>query len=577
MLTKCNKHRNALIFSMLALPVLIQTGCLPTPVCESGIYCQGGTAGTTAGQPQVPAVYPLTANPHTSLQQVYAPKEPSPEVRALMNNGAFTVYQHNAYEANGLGVSLETGLPRIEHRELAPGFIEGGAGERKSLAYLWVINDPQITDEESPIRLAGYDKLYRPQAQLTAQSFEAHVRTAQRISDLSTRPFDFALIGGDLIDTPQKNELDWFLTILNGGIVDPDSGIDNDPNPGPGNDYNDPFISDGINFPWYAAMGNHELLYFGWLGLINQDLRNAAVSNRLYTGTPYNKPGWHAYVDGDTADASLIFSPNVFTPADPDRIPLYKNELLQALHDAGGQPAGHGLTQDNINTGKGYYSVYPVDGKPIKMIVLETTDATETNPDLAWLGSMDSNQFGWLQAELVSADLNNELVIMVSHHRLEDFHNQSPVHRNTVKSLLASYNNVVLHLTGHMHGNTKRLQSANGIDGYWELMTASTRDFPQQSRAIELVDEGNGYLSVYITNFDHNSPESSLAHKARQLSAGKAAFGPPNDGDTVAYWAEESQSQNLLLRYKLDSALSNNLAAHTWPGTIETIETLENF
>ena len=40
--------------------------------------------------------YGLTEKPYTSLQQVWVPKEPSPEVRAMMDDGTFTVYQHPA-------------------------------------------------------------------------------------------------------------------------------------------------------------------------------------------------------------------------------------------------------------------------------------------------------------------------------------------------------------------------------------------------------------------------------------------------------------------------------------------------
>ena len=167
--------------------------------------------------------YGLTEKPYTSLQQVWVPNEPSPEVRAMMDDGTFTVYQHPQYAGNGLGARLESGLPWIEHLELAPNFAAQGA-QRSSLAYILVIADPQIIDEESPIRMDGYANVYRPGGQLTPQVFEANIRTARRISDRSSRPFDFAIIAGDLTDTSQKNELDWMITALNGGVIDPDSG-----------------------------------------------------------------------------------------------------------------------------------------------------------------------------------------------------------------------------------------------------------------------------------------------------------------------------------------------------------------
>ena len=521
--------------------------------------------------------YGLTEKPYTSLQQVWVPSEPSPAVRALMDDGIFTVYQHSLYVENGLGASLEGGLPWIEHLELAPDF-PGQGTDRRSLAYVLVMADPQIIDEESPIRMDGYDKVYRPGGQLTPQVFEAHVRTARRISDISSRPFDFAIIAGDLTDTSQQNELDWMITALNGGVIDPDSGIDDDPKPGPGNDYNDPFFSIGIDSPWYAALGNHDVLHVGGFGLINSALREAAQGDHLFTGSTLSSI-WGGYVAGDTPGHEVILDDSIITPADPARLPLNETELLQALHDAPGAPAGHGYSQSDIAANKTYYSVYPVAGKPIKMIVLDSTDATEASLGIAQLGSMDTIQFSWLHEELVSAAGNQELVIVVSHHQLEDFHAQSEVPAQMIKDLLVSSENVILHLTGHGHTDRKTLQTANGEDGFWELMTASTIDFPLQSRVLELVDERNGYLSIYVTNFDHNSDETTLAYKARQLAAGKLAFGTTGfNGDTVAFWAAEVQSQNLLLRVALPGDVSDKLAVIAdWPETIESIQTLSNF
>jgi 3',5'-cyclic AMP phosphodiesterase CpdA len=521
--------------------------------------------------------YGLTEKPYTALQQVWVPKEPAPGVRQLMDDGTFTVYQHSRYLESGLGASLEDGFPWIEHLELARGFPGQGLA-RKSLAYFLVMADPQIIDEESPIRMDGYAKVYRPGGQLTPQVFEAHVRTARRISDSSSRPFDFAIIAGDLTDTSQKNELNWMITALNGGVIDPDSGRDDDPNPGPGNDYNDPFLSIGLNSPWYAALGNHDVLHVGGFGLIDDTLREAAQSDHLFTGSPLSRI-WGGYVAGDTPDHKVILDASIITPADPERLPLNETEFLQALHDAGGSPSGHGFSQSDVSAKKGYYSVYPVPGKPIRMIVLDSTDAAEQSLGIAQLGSMDQTQFSWLHEELVNAAGNQELVIVVSHHRLQDFHDQSEVPAEMIKNLLLSSNNVILHLTGHGHTDSKTLQSSSGEGGYWELMTASTIDFPLQSRVMELVDEGNGYLSIYVTNFDHNSDETTLAFKARQLAAGKLAFGTTDfNGDTVAFWAEEVQSQNLLLRVALPDGVSSNLAVVAdWPETIESIQTLLRF
>jgi len=450
--------------------------------------------------------------------------------------------------------------------------------ERRSLAYILAIADPQIIDEESPIRMDGYPSVYRPHGQLTPQLFEAHVRTAQRISDHSSRPFDFTVIAGDLTDTSQQNELEWMIVALNGGVIDPDSGIDDDPVPGPGNDYNDPFFSRGLDSPWYAALGNHDVLHVGGFGLIDQRLRDAARDDHLFTDSALASI-WGGYVAGDTTDHQVILDESVITPADDARLPLNQTELLQTLYDAGGNPVGHGLSQDDVTANRGYFSVNPLPGKPIRMIVLDTTDEEESSLGRAQQGSMDAVQFSWLHEALVAAAGRRELVIIISHHRLEDFHDQSEVAPQMIRELLAASENVILHLTGHGHRDTKTLNTLNGNSRYWELMTASTIDFPLQSRIVELVDERNGYLSIYITNFDHNSDQATLAHDARQLAAGKLAFGTSGfDGDTVSFWEEDVKSQNLLLRVAIHDEISDNLAAiDDWPETVDSVETLSAF
>ena len=108
-------------------------------------------------------------------------------------------------------------------------------------------------------------------------------------------------------------------------------------------------------------------------------------------------------------------------------------------------------------------------------------------------------------------------------------------------------------------------------------MLASTVDFPMQSRGIEVVDEDNGYLSIYLTNFGHNSPEGSLAHYGRELAGAKRAFTALFTGAVDDFWAEDEVAQNLLLRIKISERLRASLAEHDWPMRIESEETLRYF
>jgi len=521
--------------------------------------------------PQEAVTWSLTDAPYTALQAAWRPLPPSDDVRAAIAADDLVVTDLEGMLAAGLGVALDAGQPWQEHAELAPGFTPGDPDRRRSLLYAWQAADPQLIDEESPIRMEAFTSLYRPQGHLTVQVFEAHVRTAQRLSDLSGRPFDLALFAGDLTDGSQLNEGRWFLDTLAGGIIDPDSGADDDPVAGAGNDFNDPFISDGLSAPWYAVIGNHETQYNGGFGPIDEALLDAAVGGEVVDSDLYA----NGFRDGATPTAEVVSEGT--TPADPDRVPLGLVDWLDLLASAEGQPSGHGLTADDVAAGRGWFSDWPLDGAPIRLIALNTVNPTG-DVGVGSQGWMDEAQHAWLLDELTDADRLGELVIVMSHHRVQDFTGGSPVSGEQVAEALASSPSVVLQVTGHGHQNHASVYPESLADaerGYWQLMLASTIDFPMQSRVLELVDEGNGYLTIYATNLGHNATEDSLAHLGRQLAAAAMSFGGlHSSADVAAWWEEDRLSQNLALRLPLTEAQQLALAAYDWPTRVESEQTL---
>jgi len=529
-----------------------------------------GSSGGDSGLP----VYELTSEAYSTLQRNWEPLTPSAETRQAMADDVFTVYDHQASLEAGLGVREAAGQAWIERDDLAPDFEEGDPAGRRSLAYIWLAADPQIIDEESPIRIEPLEILYRPNGHLSPQVWESHVRTARRVNDLSGRPFDFVLLAGDLTDGAQKNELSWTLDILAGGDIDPDSGLDDDPVVGPGNDYNDPFQSIGLDRPWYAAIGNHDCNYNGGFDRITDELREAATGRELFDFPVFV----NGFCDGATLDAELRTEGP--TPADPERIPLRREEFLAALHEAPGEPAGHGLTEADVATGRGYYSAHPIAGKPVRLVVLDTANSEPVGIADGSEGYCSQAQADWLALELDAATEARELVIVMSHHRPEDFGDATEVTGEQIREMLSAAPNVVLHLVGHGHANVKRMvppAPATDAGGYWQIMGPSPLDFPLQSRVVELVWEGNGFLSIYLTNLDHNAPEDSLAAYARQLAGVKLAFGPARGNEEVdAYWLGQLEAQNLMLRQPLPAALVESLSGHEWPTRIESVDTLQS-
>jgi 3',5'-cyclic AMP phosphodiesterase CpdA len=539
---------------------------------------QASDAEQDATDDDVPE-YALSAAPYTTLQGLWAPSPLSDAAKSAMG-GEIGVTDIARFADYDIGVQFEAGKPWVIHGELAPGFRQGSGGERSSLLYFWEAADPQMIDEESPIRFAGttiapMGSTYRPQSHLIAQVFESQVRSARRISEASGRPFDFAFIAGDMTDGGQENELAWTIDILAGGVIDPDSGVDDDPVPGPGNDFGDPFRSPGIGVPWYPAVGNHETLYMGTFPATDA-VQEAAVGDQVIDFTddlPLLRnidTASNGFRDGSTPYGDVVTGGT--TPLDPKRRILDLGQVLSALQAGGGEPVGHGIDDNNVFEELGYYSFHPIPGKPIRFIVINTL---LRNLPTA-LGGISRTQFEWVEDELKSAQRNGELVIVGSHHRASDFGPVSVVSGGEFKSLLASYDNVVLHVAGHGHHNAKKLVRPSGShdpeQGYWEIMCSSTVDFPMQSRIIELVYEGDGYLSVYVTNMEQNAADGTLARWALDLAVARKFFVNRSYRDK---WEEGLDTMNLLLRFKLTSKITQAIEAEEWPARVESEETLQ--
>jgi 3',5'-cyclic AMP phosphodiesterase CpdA len=549
---------------------LLAVACASESAVQGATETDGGESGETGTEP---AVYALADDVYTTLQRVWAPIVPTADTAAAIADGSFTIVELDRYDAMGLGVRADPGVPWLELVDLAPGFAEGA--DRRSVAYLWLAADPQLADEESPIRFEGTVELFDPHGHLVTQTFEANVRTAERISGLGARPFDFALLAGDLSDGSQRNELDWVFTTLAGGVIDPDSGEDDDPIPGPGNDFNDPFESAGLSAPWYAVPGNHDSLYMGGFGQITAEISEAALGDRVYEFGLFT----NGFRDGSTPNAEVRTGGR--TPADARRELFDMIGFTQALHEAPGEPAGHGLTPADADAGVAYFSLHPIEGRPLRLIALDTVNSVESGLGTGQLGYLDAEQFAWMQAELADASAREELVIVLSHHRAEDIAGISEIDGDVLAGALSAAPGVIVHLVGHGHRNERRLKdpgTATGERGYWELMMASTVDFPMQSRIVEIVDERNGYASIYVTNVGHNSEPDSLAHRGRALAAGARAFPNLLEPITLAeFWAENLDSQNLLLRFELPAGVAAELESHELPTQIESLETLSAF
>ncbi|HEY0134516.1 MAG TPA: hypothetical protein VGB85_10560, partial [Nannocystis sp.] len=297
--------------------------------------------------------------------------------------------------ADGYGeITLEPGepvLPRTMDDTPAPA---PGAAPKLLVRFVHLA-DTQLSDDESPARLASYDEAadgaFRPQEGHLCRMLNAAVRTINRIHVDS--PLDFVLLGGDNTDNAQSNELEWFMSILDGAAqVECDSAVDNDIVPGPDNDPKDPFGPVALDVPWRWVTGNHDLL------------RQGTWPTPAYVGEPIGVTAM-----GGTRDYSLPGSPIVTgtVVADPARAFVTEGEQLARVAAAAD---GHGITPEALALGRAYYT-FDIEGTPLRIFVMSTAAATGSSKGLIRQADIDTI----IEPTLQAAAADDKFVILTSH------------------------------------------------------------------------------------------------------------------------------------------------------------------
>lgn len=421
---------------------------------------------------------------------------------------------------------------------------KGRAGRRKGLLAFVQLSDVHMIDAQSPIRFEGEDATYsssawRPQEIMCGHVADAMVREINAIGTgpVTGKPLALAIQTGDNSDTTQYNEIRWNIDVLDGGTLTVDSGdptrfegvMDQDPDfydpyfwhpdgtpagqeddkprtdfgfptiPGLLDAVRQPFEAEGLDMPWYAAMGNHDGLVQGNFAITDFYREKALGSVKRTT-------------KGDRT-----------VTADPDRRLLERVEWIQEHFTTTGLPEGHGFTAENVAKNTAYYTF---DKGVVRFVVLDTVARFGDN------GAMDDAQLRWLLKVLDQS--KRKLVVLASHHPLASF--TSADLRGRLTRELAKRENVVAWVNGHTHRNQiwshARKEKVGGkrkvVGGFWEINSASHIDWPQQSRLIEIADNVDGTISIFTTMIDHGgslafngdlTDPTQLAGLSREISA----------------------------------------------------------
>jgi metallophosphoesterase (TIGR03768 family) len=403
------------------------------------------------------------------------------------------------------------------------------------------ISDAHITDKESPCQGifdayqggAGVNPSpYSPVMLYTTQVLDAAVRTANAVNRLT--PFDFAISLGDPANGPQYNELRWFIDVMDGKYITPSSGT----NAGAGTiDYQKPFQAAGLDpaIPWYAVLGNHDHFWLGGLPTVifqqsytNEDvlLLQGNYMGTIDGSTPY----------GDVIDVgsvtNFIVGGVTNTPkiaADANRYSLTTSNWMREFFTTTSKPAGHGFNLCNITNDFACYSFEPKTNMPIKVIVLDDT-MTDKDYDSKGQAGLDANQLAWLVHELDKGQAQNKLMIIAAHEPIEDIampgSTNSVISNTNMLALLHSYPNLILWMCGHVHNNNIIPQPSPYPDrpeyGFWEVETASLRDFPQEFRTWEILRNTDNSISIRVTDIDPEETPGSPADISRGYAVGAA-------------------------------------------------------
>lgn len=509
------------------------------------------------------------------------------------------------------------GWPTILRTDLAT-TTDRRLDRRRAVAALAVLTDVHLVDAQSPGRVEFLDRFgdpfsgaFRPQETLTTQVLASMVERVNQVGKgpITGRPLDVAVSTGDNIDNQQHNELDWFLTGLNGGTITPTSGgatYRGVQSPDWGDDaywcpdrpataaYGRigfpqvdglldaavaPHRSAGLAMAWYSCYGNHD-------GLLQGNLPRSEAADRILTGDRKiarlpdgTGAGFVARMfddlEGIEADLASGRLPSHEVTPDAHRRTVRRDEWLRAHLDHPGRvgPHGHGFTESHVEDPMLAYRFDVAPG--VVGLTLDTGGYSA--------GSIGQRQLDWLEEQLRSTHSSafdasgqrvrtggtDTLVLLFSHFTIDTLTGAlpDPAHPDERQYLgpelvafLHRWPNVIGWINGHTHTNeVQAVPDRSGrTGGFWQITTASHVDFPEHARIVEVVDNRDGTLSLVCTMLDHVAPVQAdvgatssfdLAAWSRELAA--------NDVDVnIAHHLGDPSSLNveLVLRAPFDLA-----------------------
>ncbi len=278
-----------------------------------------------------------------------------------------------------------------------------------------------------------------------------------------------------------------------------------------------------------------------------------------------SKPAYYTgVVDGATPLGNIVYAgpasaaafaagaPKV--AADADRRSLVRADWVREFFNTATSPVGHGFKLVDpalASDGFACYSFVPNAKVPLKVIVLDDTQSEyDGATDIHGHGYLDAKRWAWLQSELDKGQADNQLMIIAAHvpigvaavgSQMEwwappqpanpvtspQYVNVPSAYRNAVTltdlvNKLQSCPNLLMWIAGHRHLNVvKAFPSADATkpeQGFWQVETASLRDWPQQFRTFQIYLNSDYTVSIVTVNVDPSVAEGTPAAVSRKYA-----------------------------------------------------------
>jgi len=500
-----------------------------------------------------PKGYPIASDVATTHQRTVVPN-PTPAVKIRPDE--VSKYKKYGYGAWHYGSRL-----KYEKRlDIVPATYTGASvNSAEKLLQFFVISDVHISDKESPssaIYLGLKDGISPGYSAVMLDSTQVLDAAVQTINALHRKnSFDFGISLGDACNDTQYNELRWYIDVLDGKFITPSSGAHVGAS---AIDYQKAYQAAGLDktIKWYQTLGNHDHFWMG-TNPVTDHIRQAYVGEDiLRLGDIFTEPDginnreyYMGALDGSTPYGDIIGAgpvSNFSTPqkvvADPNRRSLSRREWMKEFFATSSNPVGHGFTSANVDNDFACYSFHPKSAVPLKVIVLDDTQTDEDiNPPHSQTsspgyghGSLDEKRYNWLVKELADGQAASELMIIAAHipigveppSSFVGWNSAAYVSEEKLIATLHEHPNLILLIAGHRHYNTvtafKSPDAARPERGFWQVETASLRDFPQQFRLFDIVRNGDNTISIFATDVDPAVNDGTPAADSRSYAIAAA-------------------------------------------------------